>query len=352
MSFKRNALVISCVSSVFALAALGLAQTLQPRSSNWAATRAEQRSRRNLAATRIREYVQRCSSQESVLFEFISRYPLTHEVETESGGNADVKINFNSTKIFNIQKLLQQRITMLEEQKATALDELMRGLRCSKCHHTKSEIERTPLPNGSLETFEQHIGRVQGVIVKASDAEIAAKAREYDEQIASKKHELSQIANALEAWGREIGQIEVEISNWNDAHFGEAGAIQREWVSERDSLSREIGLANSTLYVAKQALDKAKPSDKPDLALRKAVVTQAEQRMSSAVEAYRMAFSDISDQGVRFNREMAAERQQLRQCINGLTYDTVTTFRLANALRASYVTVDSINLPSRSTQDW
>jgi len=80
---------------------------------------------------------------------------------------------------------LDKKIRDLIAERAAALDELRRGVFCSKCRRTASEIERT-----EQLTFQAHLGTVKGSAVPATQKEIAKKAAEYDNKIESLKREL------------------------------------------------------------------------------------------------------------------------------------------------------------------
>lgn len=68
-------------------------------------------------------------------------------------------------------------IDRLLEERDVALDQLRKGLYCSKCTHSKSEIEATG------EDFRTHLKRVNGAIVAASPSVVRKKDDEYNARI-------------------------------------------------------------------------------------------------------------------------------------------------------------------------
>ncbi len=85
---------------------------------------------------------------------------------------------------------IDQKIAELEAQKSRALKELRKGLFCSECKRTASEIERT-----ERVSFEQHLNNVKGDAIPASNDVINRKAREYDQRIEALQRERHQLLN-------------------------------------------------------------------------------------------------------------------------------------------------------------
>jgi hypothetical protein len=83
---------------------------------------------------------------------------------------------------------LDQKIVDLIKERNRVLDELRRGVYCSKCHRTASEIEAQ-----DHVSFQQHLGDVKGDAVPAPDWVIAEKAKEYDDKLAALKRERDQL---------------------------------------------------------------------------------------------------------------------------------------------------------------
>jgi len=88
---------------------------------------------------------------------------------------------------------LSGEVAGLKQAKAQALDELRRGLWCSKCGRSKSQIERE-----AREDFYAHLRRVNGQVVQAPQEKIEATAREYEQQSAAKEREQAAIPKARE----------------------------------------------------------------------------------------------------------------------------------------------------------
>lgn len=85
---------------------------------------------------------------------------------------------------------IDQKIAELEAQKSRALRELKKGLYCSECKRTASEIERA-----ERVSFEQHLRNVKGDAIPASNEVINRKAREYDQRIEALQRERAQLLN-------------------------------------------------------------------------------------------------------------------------------------------------------------
>jgi len=82
---------------------------------------------------------------------------------------------------------LQSDETSLKSKEAQAIAELKAGRFCSQCGRTASEIE------ASGESFEQHLKDVDGHIVPADPARIAAKQKEFDDEIASDQEQIDEL---------------------------------------------------------------------------------------------------------------------------------------------------------------
>jgi hypothetical protein len=80
---------------------------------------------------------------------------------------------------------LAKRIADLIQERNAALDELARGLFCSRCRRTATEIE-----HAEHVAFQTHLGNVHGAAVAASPEEIAERAAQYDDKIAEAKRQL------------------------------------------------------------------------------------------------------------------------------------------------------------------
>ncbi len=82
----------------------------------------------------------------------------------------------------------------LPQEKANALDELRRGLYCSKCHRPKSQIERE-----EHVSFASHLASVQGAQEPATKEMLDKTAREYDQKIAAAAADATRLQQALDA---------------------------------------------------------------------------------------------------------------------------------------------------------
>lgn len=86
----------------------------------------------------------------------------------------------------DLSKLLDEQAALIAE-KDKALQELRLGYYCSQCGRPASQIQRE-----ESETFQQHLGRVQGRAIPATQEQLDKKAREYDQKIEA-------LANRIEA---------------------------------------------------------------------------------------------------------------------------------------------------------
>lgn len=84
---------------------------------------------------------------------------------------------------------LYAKIRSIESAKADALAELRQGLFCSQCLRSKSEIEKGPPP----EEFWMHLRRVNGQPIPASQQQLDAKAKLFDDEINPLQQEVAGI---------------------------------------------------------------------------------------------------------------------------------------------------------------
>ncbi len=100
------------------------------------------------------------------------------------------------------------------------MDEMRQGLYCSKCHRSKSEIE------ASGENFYEHIQRVQGQIVPASQEELDAKQQEYEQKVSDLEQQLSGVVaqrdQAVQEHQAEVRQGIVDRANQINQGYQEA----------------------------------------------------------------------------------------------------------------------------------
>jgi hypothetical protein len=75
-------------------------------------------------------------------------------------------------------RTLPQKLIELTSEKVRVLAELKAGYYCSKCRRSKTEIERA-----GREGFHEHLARVDGQIIPATQDEIDQRAREFEEKI-------------------------------------------------------------------------------------------------------------------------------------------------------------------------
>jgi len=108
----------------------------------------------------------------------------------------------------------------LTYQKQVALAELRQGLFCSQCMHSKSEIER------SGESFEEHLRRVHGKPVPATQEQLRKKEQEFDQRIAAldeqiRGQETDRSAMLVERQGMASNRIARAIDAWRMALIAE-----------------------------------------------------------------------------------------------------------------------------------
>ncbi|MBI3329243.1 MAG: hypothetical protein HYZ81_21395 [Nitrospinae bacterium] len=129
---------------------------------------------------------------------------------------------------------LTGEIAGLKQAKAQALDELRRGLWCSKCGRSKSQIERE-----AREDFYAHLRRVNGQIVQAPQEKIEATAREYEQQIAAKEREEAAIPKAREERLKAILAAESKIQEGIDLWRLTRGLEQELLVAHANTLEQK-----------------------------------------------------------------------------------------------------------------
>jgi hypothetical protein len=82
---------------------------------------------------------------------------------------------------------LGKKRAALRAKKARALEEMRRGLFCSKCRRTASQIQEA-----ERISFQAHLGKVMGVAIRGAELQrlIDAKAKEFDDKIRSIEDEI------------------------------------------------------------------------------------------------------------------------------------------------------------------
>jgi|GEM_PF-2838731 chromosome segregation ATPase len=114
---------------------------------------------------------------------------------------------------------IQRKINDLTAEKQRALDELRRGLYCSECKRTRTQIQ------SRNENFQDHIRRVKGEVLSASPEQLMAKAAEYDRKIAALQKEIER----LRAQGdRVLDQAQSEMARRRKAEQEEELRLMRE----------------------------------------------------------------------------------------------------------------------------
>lgn len=98
----------------------------------------------------------------------------------------------NRPKLESMVTLVHTRLVALFAEKHRALDELRSGRYCSKCHRPASQIEAE-----EHVSFAEHLQNVGAAGVPASQAEIDAKADEYDKKIQAIATEVNQAKQAV-----------------------------------------------------------------------------------------------------------------------------------------------------------
>lgn len=169
------------------------------------------------------------------------------------------RIQQNQSMIENLQSQivkLDDDISRMRREKQQVLAELRGGFYCSQCNRSKTEIEQ------GGENFEQHLVKVNGVKLSASQNIIDAKAQEYDQKFAEleakAERERPKLKNAIEQYKSENqnawGQIQEGVDLWRVAVSLEQNLI----------VAREAEIRKRELNEIKVAAEKIKELEKGD----------------------------------------------------------------------------------------
>jgi hypothetical protein len=134
------------------------------------------------------------------------RGPQTHPIDIEI---MKIKLQAREQEAKLAVKIGQARkkVGDLMEEAARVLDELRRGLFCSKCHRSRSQIEAQ-----TGQSFEAHLGQVQGHPEPAPPELIAQTEHEYAQKIAAARGELAEanaeLARVQEQFKHDVASLE------------------------------------------------------------------------------------------------------------------------------------------------
>lgn len=138
---------------------------------------------------------------------------------------------------------IDRQVQDLQSEKALALDEIRKGLFCSQCSRSKSEIERQ-----TGKSFDAHLTEVRGVAIGQSETFAAAKSLEFDQKIAgmrgSKNAVNQQIAAKNDQFVQESNQRAKQLeANFASYNSQEVTAAQNDEL--RTAATRDAALAQA-----------------------------------------------------------------------------------------------------------
>lgn len=184
----------------------------------------------------------------------------------------------------------------LEDEKEKALAELRQGYFCSKCNRSKTEIERAG------EDFYEHLKRVGGHIVPASQEQIYAKEKEYNDKILAKVNELGKLEKQKEGIEKKrlqiVGEIDKAMSEWINAVKAEGNLLDKEWQQQKNDQESNIKNFQELYNARDREQQEERGKKKPDqrvidgLEAQKHILlgglTEAEKNLNFLNDAYQL----------------------------------------------------------------
>lgn len=143
--------------------------------------------------------------------------------------------------LFRQQKAAEEKASKLAEEKRRTVADLRAGYFCSQCKRAKSEFERAG------EDFYEHVRSVNGVVVAAAPAVIAAKEREYDEKIGAAWAEARRHASAIQTANGALQNRLLEIETKRQE-------IQRAFDDQLRLLKEDVARAEDAVRAAENRL--------------------------------------------------------------------------------------------------
>ena len=149
---------------------------------------------------------------------------------------------------------LQQEIPRKQIERDTIYDELMRGLYCSQCSRSATEL-------GGMVSFQAHLVEVKGVQKRLSPQEIAQKIAPYDNALDALKREYADIQpkyaaqkSAREACGGALWQLGMQLLNegrdeewWRNRYLDDTIVSYREKMGD---MEREVNRTHQDYQAA------------------------------------------------------------------------------------------------------
>ena len=281
---------------------------------------------RRASSKKILELLARLKVAESRIATFIAEFPNDGLFVTNSG--------IVSFRLGQAMSNCRSKISAIENEKAVALAELARGERCSQCGRTKSEIERgvgknskpersksANIPEGSFgivlsgrepvgESFSKHLDNVDGTVVRASQAELDAKAAEYEAKMRPFRQRLKD-AQQAEAEAKDVSsRIMFEWSTWNASAFQERSAFETIWEATRDIQEDRVYQARQKLSVARRKQRETK-SNSPLYKSTVAAISSSQSLVDSEVNRLVELRNSWIDRAGQVNTDFADDKKRL-----------------------------------------
>lgn len=159
----------------------------------------------------------------------------------------------------NRTKKLKDEIDTLYKERDNIIGDMKIGARCSQCNKWKSEFEK----NG--ESFQKHLGDVNGYAIPATTGELEATRKQYAERIALKKVQLQNIEktdNGILKKKNDIARLEKQSETlctsitthsktYETTVFFEAKNKHTQWIESLMNYASSILIADDKITIAK-----------------------------------------------------------------------------------------------------
>jgi len=223
------------------------------------------------------------------------------------------------------QKKAEDQLNTLLGQRDFILSEFRRGLFCSQCRRSKSEIEATGEP------FPAHLYRVNGHPIPATAEQIKEKEQEIDQTIAQLQREIERCKQEIQK------QKDASATAWADAQMASA-----EWRAAVHCEQRLIGMqadaiqsrTEADLRHAQEALEKVRGQI---AALRMNSPNSPDLAVFESVEQTWISFIDNAQ--LQANGDLAASWSEMRDAVNrkDADYDAMTVAIKSSGLVPSFL---------------
>jgi hypothetical protein len=191
---------------------------------------------------------------------------------------------------------LSNRIRELRAENDRLLEEFRRGLRCSKCKKTQTEL-------GGPAAFQQHLGQVQGTPLPPTAEEIAEKQRELEDRVRPFQQQLRDILDRVQRTEAALNKARADRQRECEAAGIARAAAQQLYELERRKLQTPDA-GNSEQSAGPYACEK--------------FPAEARRRLQEAEAALQQATRELGDE----NGEVGKSRAELTRLKSELGRET------------------------------